>query len=103
MAVNNSDIEIVFQNNGSFIGRFVKSGVKSIRPAVLIDFISLCNKSFKSLTCVGKVQCCFESILFQHFDFYFCFPTSNVHPFSYEPTRNCACDIKKLFHVRSYL
>ena len=31
MAVSNSDIEIIFQNTGSFIGRFVKS----IRPTVL--------------------------------------------------------------------
>ena len=58
-----------------------------------IDFISLSNKSFKSLTCVGKVQCCLESILFQRFDIYFCFPTLNVHPSSMnwkKATRNCA-------------
>ena len=34
-----------------------------------IDFISLSNESFKSLTCVGKVQCCLESILFQRLIF----------------------------------
>ena len=56
----------------------------------LVDFISLSNKSFKSLTCVGKVQCCPESILFQRFDVYFCFPTLNVHPSSKKATRNCA-------------
>ena len=78
MAVSNSDIEIIFQNTGSSIGRFVKN----IRPILFIDFISLSNKSFKSLTCVGKVQCCLESILFQRFDIYFCFPTLNVHPSS---------------------
>ena len=48
MVVNNSDIEIIFQNTGSFIGRFVKS----IRPTVFIDFISLSNKSFQNLTVV---------------------------------------------------
>ena len=97
MVVNNSDIEIIFQNNGGFVGRFVKS----IRPTVLIDFISFSNKSFKSLTCVGKVQCCLESILFQRFDTYFCFPTSNVHPSCMNPLETVQCDI--LFHVRSYL
>ena len=53
---------------------------KALGLLYFLDFISLFNKSFKSLTSVGKVQCCFESILFQRFDIYFCFPTSNVHP-----------------------
>ena len=102
MAVNNSynsDIEINFQNTGGFIGRFVKS----IRPIIdfiyIIDFISLSNKSFKSLTCVGKVQ--YYSILFQRFDIYFCFPTINGHPSSMNQLETVRCDI--LFHVRSYL
>ena len=78
MAVNSSDIEVIFQNTGSSIGRFLKA----LGLLYFIDFISLSNKSFKSLTCVGKVQCCLESILFQCFDIYFCFPTLNVHPSS---------------------
>ena len=94
MAVSNSDIEIIFQNTGSFIGIFVKS----IRPAVLY-LLSLSNKSFKNLTGVGKAQCCLESILSQRFDIYFCFPTLNVHPFSMNPIETVRCDI--LFHIRS--
>ena len=80
MVVSNSDIEIIFQNTGSFIGIFVKS----IRSVVLY-YLSLSNKSFKKLTGVGKVQCCLESILSQRFDIYFCFPTLNVHPSSMNP------------------
>ena len=77
MPVNNSDMEIIFENSSNFIGRFVKS----IRPILyFIDFISLSNTSFKSLTCVGNVQCCLESILFQRFDIFFCFLALNVHP-----------------------
>ena len=30
----------------------------------------VCNKSLKNLTCVGKVRCCLESILFQRSDIY---------------------------------
>ena len=45
---------------------------------ILFSFITLTNKSFK--TCVGKVQNCLESILFQYFDIYFCFPILHVHP-----------------------
>ena len=51
MVVNNSGIEIIFQNTDSFIGRFVKA----LGPLYFIDFISLSNKSFKNLTGVGKV------------------------------------------------
>ena len=40
----------------------------------------VCNKSFKNLTCAGKVQRYLESILFQRSDIYFCFSTSHVHP-----------------------
>ena len=78
MAVNNSDTEIIFQNTGSSIGRFVKA----LGLLYFLDFISLSNKSFKSLTCVGKFQCCLECILFQRFDIYLCFLTLNVHPSS---------------------
>ena len=100
MTVNNSDIEIIFQNTGSFIGRFVKaSGL-----LYFIDFISLSNKSFKNLTCVGKVQCCFESILFQRFDIYiFLFSYLKFPSFYYELKEGLLetvrCDIS--FHVRS--
>ena len=92
MVLSNSDIEIIFQNTGSFIGIFVES----IRPAALY-WLSLSNKSFKNLTGVGKVQCCLESILSQRFDIYFCFPTLN--PSSMNPLENVRCDI--LFHIRS--
>ena len=56
--------------------------LKALGPLYFIDFILLFNESFKSLTCVGEVQCCPESILFQCFNIYFCFPTLNVHPSS---------------------
>ena len=48
MAVNNSDIEIIFQNTGSFLGRFVKT----LGLLYFVDFISLSNKSFKNLRCL---------------------------------------------------
>ena len=94
MVVSNSDIKIIFQNTGSFIGIFIKS----IRPAVLY-WLSLSNESFKNLTGVGKVQCCLESILSLRFDIYFCFPTLNVHPFSMNTLETMWCYI--LFHIRS--
>ena len=90
MAVNNSDIAVLLVYSSKALGLLY-----------FIDFISLSNKSFKSLTCVGKVQCCLESILFQRFDIFFCFPTLNVHPSSMNPLETVRCD--GLFHVRSYL
>ena len=89
MAVNNSDIENIFQNTGSL---FVDS-LKELGLLYFIDLISLSNKSFKSLTCVGKVQCCLERISFQRFDIYFCFPTLNVHPSCMNPLETVRCDI----------
>ena len=77
MAVNNSDIEIIFQ----ILAVLLVDSLKAFGQLYFFDFISLSNKTFKSLTCVGKVQC-LESILFQRFDIYFCFPTLNVHPSS---------------------
>ena len=65
--------------------------LKALGPLYFIDFISLSNKSFKNLTGVGKVQRCLESILFQRFDIYFCFPTLNVHPSLKEGTSKL-CD-----------
>ena len=44
MVVSNADIEIIFQNTGSFIGICVKS----IRPALLY-WLSLSNKSFNPI------------------------------------------------------
>ena len=54
--------------------------LKALDLLYFIDFISLLNKSFKNFTCVGKIQCCLKSMLFQRFDIYFCCPTLNVHP-----------------------
>ena len=97
MAVNNSDIEIIFKT----LAILLVDSLKALGLLYFIDFISLSNKSFKSLTCVGKVQCCLESILFQRFDIYFCFPNLNVHPSCMNPLETVWCNI--LFHVRSYL
>ena len=68
--------------------------LKALGLLYFIDFISLsANKSFESLTCVSKVQCCLESILFQRFNIYSCFPTLNVHPSCMNPLETVRCDI----------
>ena len=53
MAVNNSDIKIIFQNTGSCI----VDSLEALGLLYFADFILLSSESFKSLTCVGKVQC----------------------------------------------
>ena len=74
MAVNNSDVEIIFQK---ILTVLLVDSLKALGLLYFIDFISLSNKSFKDLTCVGKVQRCPESILLQRFDILFLFSYLN--------------------------
>ena len=72
---------------------------------ISLTFITLSNKSFKNLTCVGKVQLSLRVFYSNSLIFIFLFPYIICASLHYElnegPLETVRCDNKILFHVRS--